>query len=145
MTYDLRRLRAHRLIERIPHTRRHIVTDTGLHHALLFTHAHDNRLERHGGLGSHRSPLFVVLLDLGVLVVDVQRRRDALGGDPGAEPARGFVFAAVEDSAVEDQADVIGRPMSRLSCSTCSKRIWPDTGRSSIWVNENSACRIDSS
>ena len=48
MTYDLRRLRAHGLIERIPHTRRHIVTDTGLHHALLFTHAHDNRLGRHG-------------------------------------------------------------------------------------------------
>jgi hypothetical protein len=40
--------RAHGLVERIPHTRRHIVTDTGLHHALLFTHAHDNRLGRHG-------------------------------------------------------------------------------------------------
>ena len=38
-----------------------------------------------------------------------------------------------------------GRPMSRLSCSTCSKKIRPETGRSSIWVSENSACRIDSS
>ena len=55
-----------------------------------------------GGLGAQRSPLLVVLLDLGVLVVDVQRRRDALGDHPGAEPARGLVFAAVEDSAVED-------------------------------------------
>jgi hypothetical protein len=44
MTYDLRRLRAHGLITRIPHTRRYQITDTGLHHALLFTHAHDHLL-----------------------------------------------------------------------------------------------------
>jgi hypothetical protein len=43
-TYDLRRLRAHGLITRIPHTRRYQITDTGLHHALLFTHAHDHLL-----------------------------------------------------------------------------------------------------
>jgi hypothetical protein len=44
MTYDLRRLRAHGLIHRIPHTRRYQITDTGLHHALFFTHAHDHLL-----------------------------------------------------------------------------------------------------
>ena len=44
MTYDLRRLRAHGLIERVPRTRRYTVTDTGLQHALLFTHAHDHLL-----------------------------------------------------------------------------------------------------
>jgi hypothetical protein len=44
MTYDLRRLRAHRLIARIPGTRRYQVSDTGLTHALLFTHAHDHLL-----------------------------------------------------------------------------------------------------
>jgi hypothetical protein len=44
MTYDLRRLRAHGLIHRIPRTRRYQVTDTGLQHALLFTHAHDHLL-----------------------------------------------------------------------------------------------------
>jgi hypothetical protein len=44
MTYDLRRLRAHGLITRIPKTRRYQVTDTGLQHALLFTHAHDHLL-----------------------------------------------------------------------------------------------------
>jgi hypothetical protein len=44
MTYDLRRLRAHRLITRIPHTRRYQITDTGLGQALLFTHAHDHLL-----------------------------------------------------------------------------------------------------
>lgn len=44
MTYDLRRLRAHGLIERIPHTRRYHITDTGLAQALLFTHAHNHLL-----------------------------------------------------------------------------------------------------
>jgi hypothetical protein len=44
MTYDLRRLRAHGLIERVPRTRRYTVTDTGLQYALLFTHAHDHLL-----------------------------------------------------------------------------------------------------
>lgn len=34
MTYDLRRLRLHGLIERIPHTRRYRVTDDGLKTAL---------------------------------------------------------------------------------------------------------------
>ncbi len=44
MTYDLRRLRAHGLIHRIPHSRRYQLTDTGLQQALLFTHAHDHLL-----------------------------------------------------------------------------------------------------
>ena len=44
MTYDLRRLRAHGLIQRIPKTRRYQVTDIGLQEALLFTHAHDHLL-----------------------------------------------------------------------------------------------------
>jgi hypothetical protein len=35
MTYDLRRLRVHGLIQRIPHTRRYRVTDLGLQQALL--------------------------------------------------------------------------------------------------------------
>ena len=44
ITYDLRRLREHGLIARIPRSRRYQVTDTGLHEALLFTHAHDHLL-----------------------------------------------------------------------------------------------------
>ena len=52
MTYDLRRLRAHGLIERVARTRRYTVTATGLQHALLFTHAHDHLLPP----GSLRSP-----------------------------------------------------------------------------------------
>lgn len=45
LTYDLRRLRAHGLIVRHPHTHRYRVTDTGLHHhALFLTRAHDRLL-----------------------------------------------------------------------------------------------------
>jgi hypothetical protein len=44
MTYDLRRLRAHGLVTRIPRTRRYQVTATGLTQALLFTHAHEHLL-----------------------------------------------------------------------------------------------------
>jgi hypothetical protein len=46
-TYDLRRMRLHGLIERIPHTHRYRVTDTGLHHAMFLTRVH-NRLLRTG-------------------------------------------------------------------------------------------------
>jgi hypothetical protein len=44
MTYDLRRLRHHGLIERIPHTFRYRVTDTGLRTALFLTRIHDRLL-----------------------------------------------------------------------------------------------------
>jgi hypothetical protein len=46
-SYDLRRLRLHGLIERIPKTHRYRVTDTGLHHAMFLTRIH-NRLLRTG-------------------------------------------------------------------------------------------------
>jgi hypothetical protein len=46
-TYDLRRLRLHGLIERIPRTHRYHVTDTGLRHALFLTRLH-NRFLRTG-------------------------------------------------------------------------------------------------
>jgi hypothetical protein len=40
ITYDLRRLRVHGLIERIPRTHRYQVTDAGLRHALFLTRLH---------------------------------------------------------------------------------------------------------
>ncbi len=43
-TYDLRRLREHGLIERIPRTHRYQVTDTGLRHAMFLTRIHDRVL-----------------------------------------------------------------------------------------------------
>lgn len=47
ITYDLRRLRHHGLIERLPGTHRYRVTDTGLRHAMFLTRAH-TRLLRTG-------------------------------------------------------------------------------------------------
>ena len=44
MTYDLRRLRLHRLIERIPHTHRYRVTGLGIRVALFFTKVHSRIL-----------------------------------------------------------------------------------------------------
>ena len=47
ISYDLRRLRAHGLIARVPHSHRYRLTHTGLHHAMLITHI-DTRLLRPG-------------------------------------------------------------------------------------------------
>ena len=52
MTYDLRRLRQHGLIERIPRTFRYQVTDAGIAHALFLTRLHDRFLRT--GLASPR-------------------------------------------------------------------------------------------
>ncbi len=44
ITYDLRRLRSHGLIQRVPHSHRYKVTDTGLRTAMLLTRVHDRLL-----------------------------------------------------------------------------------------------------
>ena len=44
LTYDLRRLRAHGFITRIPHSHRYHVTDTGLSTAHFLTAIHDRLL-----------------------------------------------------------------------------------------------------
>jgi hypothetical protein len=54
MTYDLRRLRQHGLIERIPHTFRYQVTGTGIAQALFLTRLHDRFLRT--GLASLARP-----------------------------------------------------------------------------------------
>ena len=54
MTYDLRRLRQRGFIERIPHSFRYQVTDTGLAHALFLTRLHDRFLRT--GLASLHEP-----------------------------------------------------------------------------------------
>jgi hypothetical protein len=56
ITYDLRRLRMHGLIARIPHSHRYHVTDTGLRTALFLTRAH-NRLLRTGLAEIHGPPV----------------------------------------------------------------------------------------
>jgi hypothetical protein len=62
MTYDLRRLRLHGMIERIPKTHRYRVTDFGLRAALYFTRVHA-RLYRPGvaQILPHAPPLDSVL------------------------------------------------------------------------------------
>ena len=45
VSYDLRRLRAHGLITRVPKTHRYRISDTGLHHAMLITHLHTRLLQ----------------------------------------------------------------------------------------------------
>jgi hypothetical protein len=47
MTYDLRRLRLHQIIERVPHTNRYQVTPFGLQVAMFFTRTY-SRLLRTG-------------------------------------------------------------------------------------------------
>ena len=54
MTYDLRRLRIHGLITRVPGRHRYQITDSGLHHALFLTRAHDRLLR--GGLAQLDDP-----------------------------------------------------------------------------------------
>jgi len=44
MTYDLRRLRTHGLIEKVAHTHRYQVTNHGLHTAMFLTRVHDRLL-----------------------------------------------------------------------------------------------------
>lgn len=55
MTYDLRRLRKHGLITRVPHSHRYQLTNTGLHHALFLTRAHDRLLRT--GSAQHSEPV----------------------------------------------------------------------------------------
>jgi hypothetical protein len=57
-----------------------------------------------GGLCAEGLALFVVLLDLGSLVVDVQRRGDAFSDHPGAEASR----RAFGDAPFEDERHLVG-------------------------------------
>ena len=59
-----------------------------------------------GGFGGEGLAVFVLLLDLGRLVLDLQRRHHALGQDTCAESPR----SAARDAPVEDQLHLIGTP-----------------------------------
>src|SRR5216683_5157064 len=92
-----------------------------------------------GGLGAQGAVFLVVLLDPGVFVIDVQGRCYVLGQDAGPKPSR--CLAVILRLKISWTS--CGRPRSRFSRITCSKNRRPCTGRSSTWVNENSACRIE--
>ena len=55
-------------------------------------------------------PSLKILLDLGVLVVRLDLRLDAVVDDPGAEPARG----AADDLAAEHDLHVVGATQRQL-------------------------------
>src|ERR1700704_3014065 len=57
-----------------------------------------------GRFSSKRLSLLVILLDTGLLVVNVQRRHHAVGDDAGAKPAR----RAPDDLTVEHEAHLAG-------------------------------------
>ena len=61
-----------------------------------------------GGFGAQGFSFLVVLLDGGVLVVDVQARDDPGGDNPGPEPSRCRAGSAPPQLAVEDEADPVG-------------------------------------
>jgi hypothetical protein len=68
MSYDLRRLRLHGLIERLPYTHRYTVTDHGVTIAIFLTRAHQ-RLVR---------PCLAELLDDHAPPTPLRRRFDQL-------------------------------------------------------------------
>jgi hypothetical protein len=57
MTYDLRRLRLHGLIARIPNSNTYVLTPQGLRVALFYTKVHDRLLTPLLGAHQHRRPL----------------------------------------------------------------------------------------
>jgi len=89
------------------------------------------------GLGPKGAVELVVLLDLGVLVVDVQRRLHAVVDHPGPKPPR-VVLMRWRAKMSETRS---GRPASRLSRITSSKKTRPARERSRTWMRANSACR----
>lgn len=76
VSYDLRRLRAHGLIARVPHSHRFRVTDTGLHHAMLITHLQTRILQP--GLAQLTDPNPPILTALRTAARNYQHALDTL-------------------------------------------------------------------
>src|ERR1700730_1041117 len=90
--------------------------------------------------GAQSALLLVILLDPGVLVIDVEREGVTPWVRMRVRIRRG-VRRVMRRSKISWTSS--GRPISRLSRITCSKNSRPCTGRSSTWVRENSALRIE--
>ncbi len=56
MTYDLRRLRLHGLIERMPHTNTYVLTPEGIRVAVFYTKLHDASSGRFSTLDQPPAP-----------------------------------------------------------------------------------------
>ena len=81
VSYDLRRLRAHGLITRVPHSHRYRVTDIGLHHAMLITHLQTRILQP--GLAQLTDPAPPVPTVLRTAARNYQRALDQLTQEAG--------------------------------------------------------------
>jgi hypothetical protein len=81
VSYDLRRLRAHGLIARIPHSHRYRVTDPGLHHAMLITHLQTRILQP--GLAQLTDPAPPAPTALRTAARNYQRALDQLTQEAG--------------------------------------------------------------
>jgi hypothetical protein len=81
VSYDLRRLRAHGLITRIPRSHRYRVTDVGLHHAMLLTHLQTRILQP--GLAQLTDPAPPAPSALRTAARNYQRALDQLAQEAG--------------------------------------------------------------
>ena len=81
ISYDLRRLRAHGLITRIPGSHRYRITDTGMHHAMLLTHVHTRLLQP--GLAQLTDPDPPTPTTLSTAARNYQRALDQLTEEAG--------------------------------------------------------------
>jgi hypothetical protein len=81
VSYDLRRLRAHGLITRIPRSHRYRVSDVGLHHAMLITHLHTRILQP--GLAQLTDPTPPAPTALRAAARNYQRALDQLTQEAG--------------------------------------------------------------
>jgi hypothetical protein len=81
ISYDLRRLRAHGLIARVPHSHRYRVTDPGLHHAMLITHLQTRILQP--GLAQLTDPNPPSSSALRTAARDYERALDQLAQEAG--------------------------------------------------------------
>jgi hypothetical protein len=81
VSYDLRRLRVHGLIARVPHSHRYRVTDIGLHHAMLITHLQTRILQP--GLAQLTDPAPPVPTALRTAARNYQRALDQLTQEAG--------------------------------------------------------------
>src|SRR5262249_9797820 len=91
-----------------------------------------------GRLGAQRLTFFVVLLDARTLIVNVH------GWTPSVMTrVRKLPGVLLVPPRSKISCTCLGRPMSRFSRITSSKKILPLTGRSNTWVRESSICRME--
>ena len=109
----------------------------------LFSDAEVARLVERG-FRSERSPFLQVLLDLGLLVVQVEVGAGPAGNDLGPEGPWGGVLAAQPDLAAEDDVHLVRQADVDVVADQLLEKNRPQADRSSAMVVENSTCWTNS-